>query len=84
MLATELASLMGQLVGRCTGIAKVKSRTGLNVFSGLLFTTAQVVFITAKISFIFMYKFYRLLIGYDCSIPFYETVVNFPAVCLNP
>ena len=53
-------------------------------FSGLIFTTALVVFITAKISFIFMYKFYRLLIGYDCSIPFYETVVNFPAVCLNP
>ena len=46
-------------------------------FSGLLFNTAQVVSITAKISVTFMYKFYRLLIGYDCSIPF-------PAVCLNP
>ena len=30
-----------------------KSRTGLNFFSGLIFTTAQVVFITAKITFIF-------------------------------
>ena len=31
-----------------------KSRTGLNFFSGLIFTTAQVVFITMKIAFIFM------------------------------
>ena len=30
-----------------------KFRTGLNFFSGLIFTTALVVFITAKISFIF-------------------------------
>ena len=29
------------------------SRTGLNFFSGLIFTTAQVVFIIAKMSFIF-------------------------------
>ena len=53
-------------------------------FSGLLFTTAQVVSITAKISVTFIYKFYRLLIGYDCSIPSYEIVLNFLAVCLNP
>ena len=39
----------------CTGIAQghgSKSHTGLN-FSGLIFTTAQVVFITAKIASIF-------------------------------
>ena len=87
MLATELASFLGQLVERCTGIAKVTSSNPVQAwmfFSGLIFTTAQVVFITAKISFIFMYKFYRLLIGSDCSIPSYETVVIFPAVCLNP
>ena len=32
-----------------------KFRPVRNFFSGLIFTTAQVVFITAKISFIFMY-----------------------------
>ena len=53
-------------------------------FSGLLFTTAQVVSITAKMSVTFMYKFYRLLIGYDCSIPSYETALKFLAVFLNP
>ena len=38
-----------------TGIAQImfKSRTSLNFFSGLIFTTAQAVFITAKITFIF-------------------------------
>ena len=30
-----------------------KSYTGLNFFSGLIFTTAQVVFISEKITFIF-------------------------------
>ena len=53
-------------------------------FFQAFFSTTQVVSITVKISFIFMYQFYRLLIGYDCSIPSYETVLNFPAVCLNP
>ena len=87
MFATELTSLLGQLVERRTGIAEVTGSNPVQAwmfFSGLIFSTAQVVCITAKISFIFMYKFYRLLIGYDCSIPSYETVLNFPAVCLNP
>ena len=30
----------------------LKSRKGLNSYSGLIFTTAQVVFITAKIAFV--------------------------------
>ena len=84
----ELTSLLGQLEERCTGIAEFTGSNHVQAsmfFSGLIFTTAsQVVFVTANISFIFMYKFYHLLIGYDCSIPSYETVLNFQSVCLNP
>ena len=36
-----------------------KSRTGLNFFLGLIFTTAQVVFIAAKIAFIFNIYYVR-------------------------
>ena len=47
-----------------------KSHTGLN-FSGPIFTTAQVVFITAKIAFIFTslsarYDFYIFTVVYNC------------------
>ena len=87
MFATELTSLLDQLVERCNSIAEVTGSNPVQAwmfFSGPIFTTALVVFITAKISFIFMYKFYRLLTGYDCSITSYETVLNFPAVFLNP
>ena len=41
-------SLLAQLVERCTGIAEVQAW----IFSGLIFTTAQVVQITARITFI--------------------------------
>ena len=54
MFATELTNL-GQLLERCTGIAKVTGSNPVQVwmfFSGLIFTTAQVVFITAKISYV--------------------------------
>ena len=55
MLATELTSLLGQLIERCTGTQRswVQIPYRSECFSsGLLFTNAQVVFITAKISFI--------------------------------
>ena len=39
------------LYRRCHGL---KSRTGLNLFQALFFTTALVVFITTTIAFIFM------------------------------
>ena len=51
-----LVGLLAQLAERCTGIAEVifqiPCRPGF-FFSGLIFTTIQVVFITAKIAFIF-------------------------------
>ena len=40
-----------------------KSRTGLNFFSGLIFTTSSVVFITTRIAFIFFTLKYFLFIG---------------------
>ena len=48
--------LEAQLVKRCTGIAEVMSLNPVQAwffFSGVISTTAQVVFITAKIAFIF-------------------------------
>ena len=47
--------LLAQLVEHCTGIAEVMGSNPVQawIFSGLIFTTAQVVFITAKITFIF-------------------------------
>ena len=69
--------LLTQLVERCRGIAVVMDSNPVQAwmfFSGLIFPSAQLVFITAKVSFIFKYKFYRLLISYDCSIPSHETV----------
>ena len=50
--------LLAQLVKHCTGIAKVMNSSPVQAwffffFSGLIFNTAQVVFITAKITFIF-------------------------------
>ena len=51
-----LVGLLAQLVERCTGIAKVMGSNPVQAwifFSGLIFTTVQVVFITAKIAFIF-------------------------------
>ena len=47
-------SLLAQLVERCTGIAEVMSSNLVQawIFSGLIFTTAQVVQITARITFI--------------------------------
>ena len=48
-------ALLAQLVERCTGVAEVMVQIQYRpkFFSGLIFTTAQVVFITAKIAFIF-------------------------------
>ena len=40
-----------------------KSRTDLNFFSGLIFTTSSVVFITTRIAFIFFTLKYFLFIG---------------------
>ena len=75
MFATELTSLLGQLVERCTGIAEVMGSNPVQAwmfFSGLIFTTAQVVFSTAKISFIFtslsavqIYDFYIFTVVYS-------------------
>ena len=47
--------LLAQLVEHCTSIAVVMSSNPVQawIFSGLLFTTTWVVFITAKIAFIF-------------------------------
>ena len=47
-------SLLAQLVERCTGIAEVMGSNPVQawIFSGLIFTTAQVVQITARITFI--------------------------------
>ena len=47
-------SLLAQLVERCTGIAEVVGWNPVQawIFSGLIFTTAQVVQITARITFI--------------------------------
>ena len=47
-------SLLTQLVERCTGIAEVMGWNPVQawIFSGLIFTTAQVVHITARITFI--------------------------------
>ena len=47
--------LVAQLVEHCTGIAEVMGSNPVQawIFSGLIFSTAQVVFITAKITFIF-------------------------------
>ena len=46
-------SLLAQLIEHCTGIAEVMVQIPYRpeFFSGLLFTTSQVVFITAKITF---------------------------------
>ena len=75
MFATELTSLFGQLVERCTGIAEVKSSNPVQAwifFSGLIFITAQVVFSTVKISFTFtslsavqIYDFYIFTVVYS-------------------
>ena len=49
--------LLAQLVEHCTSIAEVMGLNPIQAwifFQALIFTTAQVVFITAKISFIFM------------------------------
>ena len=71
--------LLAQLVEYCMGIAEFygfKSRTGLKFFSGLIFTTAQVVFITVKVTFIFtslsavqIYDFHIFAVVYNrlCS-----------------
>ena len=48
-----LAQLVAQSAAPVLQRSWFKSSTGLNFFSGLIFTTAQVVFITAKIAFIF-------------------------------
>ena len=50
-----LVSLLAELVKHCTGITEVIGSNPIQswIFSGLVFTTAQVVFITAKIAFIF-------------------------------
>ena len=48
--------LLAQLVERCTDIAEVMDSNSVQVWIfllGLILTTAQVVFITAKITFIF-------------------------------
>ena len=47
--------LLAQLVEHCTGIAEVMGSNPVQawIFSGLLFTTIWVVFITAKVAFIF-------------------------------
>ena len=47
--------LLAQLVEHCTGIAEMMGSNPVqaSLFSCLTFTTAQVVFITAKITFIF-------------------------------
>ena len=50
--------LLTQLEDYCTGIAEAMGSNpvqALNFFSGLIFTTALVVFITAKIVFIFIF-----------------------------
>ena len=52
--------LSAQMVEHCTGIEGVMGSNpvkGLNFFSGLSFTTAQVVFNTAKIAFIFTFLY---------------------------
>ena len=59
--STNTVGLLAQLVKHYTGIAKVMGSNPVQAlfififyfFSGLLFTTAYVVFITAKIAFIF-------------------------------
>ena len=48
-----LVSLESRLLHRYHKGHGFKSRTGLNIFSGLIFTTPQVVFITVKMAFIF-------------------------------
>ena len=50
--------LFAQLVEHCTGIVEVMGSNPVQawIFSGLIFTTAQVVFITANIAFIFISK----------------------------
>ena len=73
MFATELTSLLGQLVEHCTSTQRswvqIPHRSE---GSGLLFTTAQVVFITANISFIFtsfsavqIYDFHTFTVVYS-------------------
>ena len=47
-----LVSSVGRALHRYRRGHGFKSRTGLNFFSGLIFTTAQVVHITARITFI--------------------------------
>ena len=64
MNSTELVvkirpEVMGQS-GRGRGF---KSHAGLNFFSGLIFTTSSVVFIAARIAFIFVTSKYFLFIG---------------------
>ena len=55
MLSWLSVGLLAQLVERCTGIAEVMDSSSVHalIFSSLNFTTAQVVFITAKLAFIF-------------------------------
>ena len=48
--------LSAQLVGRCTGIAEVMGSNPVQAwffFSGLIFTTAWVLFITTRVTFVF-------------------------------
>ena len=51
---TGFEPMTAQLVERCTGIAEVMGSNPVQaeIFSGLIFTTAKVVKITARITFI--------------------------------
>ena len=74
--------LLAQLVEHCTGITVVMGSNPIQawIFSGLIFTNAQVVFITAKIAFIYRKSsgyVYRLL-WIDCILTGIES--GMPAV----
>ena len=82
------SQLWAQLVEHCTGTAYVmgfKSRTGLDFFPGFIFTTAYVVFITAKIIYDFhifavvtLYFKIKLMLLEQESIRYFSSVNGFP------
>ena len=72
-----LVGFLAQLVERCTGISEV-----MEFFSGLIFTSAQVVLITARITFIQVFiRSSNIWLSYILSCM--HSVCNLHAICMQ-
>ena len=67
VITHSLLGLLAQLVEHCTGIAEVMGSNPIQawIFSGPIFTTAEVVFITVKIAFVQIYDFHTFTVVYS-------------------